>query len=754
MRRALLLGIGVMALLGGTATAASAAEPVLSAADVSVAEDASAGKAVVTLRLDRAAQRRTPIAWKTVNGSATGADYVPEKGTAVFRVGSRVRTISIPIKNDGLDEGAERFRVVFSGTRVRTPDKTAVVRITDDDPLPRLSAGTRTVPEGLRGTRSAAPVTLRLSARSGKRVKVIWAITSKTATAGTDVVGRGTAYIAAGKTSTTLPVQVVGDNVAEGDQVAVVTLKSPTNARVARHGRVTVDDDDDPASATDLEVRLATARAATKSFSAVAADGVTLAQGNLRAEAADGTIYELSLPQGALKAPTTITMTPWADVEGVSVSGGRLAGVDLKPNGLELLKGATLEITPPAGADVGALSFAYLGNGRQAHHYPLTLDPSKLEFTVSHFSGYGGYLGDNISIPVVPDPPGDPAQKLSAEIAFLVAEERQRQLEGEAPNPEVWETIQLYLTSYYDNVIAPMLPNIRSSCTYAKANNAQVLGWAHQTAIMFGGGEFGTQQQAIVDAVVTGAENCLNEALEPCVDPTDAGQTADINGAWRTVLLFGGTVPDPAPDDESRHCKTRLAGTVTVQYDSVILISGRFRHEEHYTLTFQPQLEQHGGSWYDDGRGTWSLTGTYEYDNLPANCDSYDTVYTGDGLLLPAGHLMSAQEGDGVFQVAGFSPAFDYGTITADGEAVGRSATTHTGYIDGGCGTFESGGAKWFGVPPCPTTSGPVTATRITDPVKGVGVRVDCTRSLNSTTTDREQTGSITVTGELWVVKS
>ena len=753
MRRILVLVAGTVCFLAGSASSAHAAEPVLSAKDVTVAENSTAGKAVVKLQLDRAAKRRIPIGWKTVARSATGADFVADKGTVTFRAGDRARKVAIRIKNDALDEGAENFRVVLSGTKARIPDKVVVVKITDDDPLPSLSAGTRTVTEGGRGTRTPAPIALTLSKRSGRTVKVSWAVTSKSATAGTDVVGKGTVSIPAGKTSVPLPAQVIGDNVAEGNQVAVITLRSPVNARVLRHGRVTVTDDDDPATSTDLEVRLATARAATKTFTAYASDGVTLDGGVVQATGADGTTYQLTVPDGALMAPTTITMTPWTAVEGVSVSGGRLVGVDLKPNGLELLEGATLLVTPPGGGDVGAVSFAYVNNGREAHHYPLALDPSQLSFNISHFSGYGSYVGDNISIPVAPAPPTDPAQALSAEIALLVAEERQRQLEGDAPDPEVWETIQLYLTSYYDRVVAPMLPSIRTDCTYAKANNATVLGWARSTALAFGGGQFETHQQTVLDAVVAGAENCLNELLEPCVDATDGAQMRDIYSAWRIVLLFGGTVPDPAPDDASHECKTRLLGSLTVQHDSVTLISGRFRHEEHYTLTFHPVLDS---GWYDDGTGSWNLTGTYEYDNLPVSCDSYDIVYSGEGSILPRSYLGPyPQEGDASFYISGFHPTYDYGWIPrVDGDVVGSTHRTDRDLISGNCEERQASSTKWFGVPPCPTLSGSVEGTQVTDPAKGRGVKFDCTRSLYESTDTKEQTGSVSIKGQFWLVKT
>jgi hypothetical protein len=57
-------------------------------------------------------------------------------------------------------------------------------------------------------------------------------------------------------------------------------------------------------------------------------------------------------------------------------------------------------------------------------------------------------------------------------------------------------------------------------------------------------------------------------------------------------------------------------------------------------------------------------------------------------------------------------------------------------------------------VVPCPTTSGGVVGEEITDPVKGRGVKFSCTRSLNRTETNLQQTGSVKIQGEFWLTKA
>lgn len=764
MRPFLVLALMTGGFLFATAQAAHAANPALTVRDVTVAENVGSRRAVVTLRLDRAASRRTPVRWATGNGTAkAGKDYVAASGTAVFTAGQRVRTISIALRNDGLDEAAERLWVTFASTRARVPDRMAAVRITDDDPVPTVRAGAVRVVEGGPGTQRSAVVPLRLSRASGRSVRVTWAVAHDTARAGIDVRGAGTATIPAGKVVVNVTAKVIGDAVAEGDEVASVTLSKPINARIGTRGRVAIDDDDDPATSTDLQVQLAASRAVSKTFSAVADDGATLLGGTLQTTAPDGTLYRLTVPDGALLAATTITMTPWLDVEGISVSGGRLAGVDLKPSGTEFLLPALLEIIPPAAAGkaIETASFSYAGNGKQAHRFPLNRDMTKLAMDVLHFSGVGTYFGDNISIPVEPAPPSDPAQSLAAEIQHILGEERARQLRGEEPNPEVWKQIEALMGSFYTHVVFPLLAGIRSDCDLAKANNATVLGWVRQVQLLFGDTALAAEQANALDAVGDGAENCLAEAIKPCVDKSDAKQMTDIFARWRIVLLLGRTVPDPDPLDPSRECKDLLVGTITVTYDKVLQVNG-FRTEESYTLTLTPRLHDKGtGYLYDDGRGGWSLTGgqtLYDQRSGAVCTTKHEYVYGGSGTNYEGAHhpQLDSQidQGRGKIELEGFHRSFDFSTPpTVRAEVVGTSNRTFYQAENGACTSRKDDAAKWLSLPTCPLPSGGVVGGIATDSTKGRGVSFACTKNIDNSADGDIDTVKVQVNGSLWPVR-
>lgn len=123
---------------------------------------------------------------------------------------------------------------------------------------------------------------------------------------------------------------------------------------------------------------------------------VTVDGGTLRATAADGTTFTLTIPEGALYGPTVITLTPLSSFS-VAELDGESHGVQIEPDGLPLLGSPTLEITPPKGEawpDTALVPLAITGSDR---HVSLALvDPGapSLAFALTHFSDYVSLLRD------------------------------------------------------------------------------------------------------------------------------------------------------------------------------------------------------------------------------------------------------------------------------------------------------------------------------------------------------------------------
>ncbi len=121
--------------------------------------------------------------------------------------------------------------------------------------------------------------------------------------------------------------------------------------------------------------------------------------GTVSATGADGTRFTLTIPANALLGDEDITLTPVLMVDGVPLSGGVAAAVQLGPEGLQLQQVARLTITPLVGTS-HPVGFAYRGVGTDFSLYPLNLGGID-GFAILHFSGYG-LGGGSETEPVVP----------------------------------------------------------------------------------------------------------------------------------------------------------------------------------------------------------------------------------------------------------------------------------------------------------------------------------------------------------------
>jgi hypothetical protein len=90
--------------------------------------------------------------------------------------------------------------------------------------------------------------------------------------------------------------------------------------------------------------------------------------GQLSATGADGVVYTLTIPPGALAYTQTLSLTPSGSVAGLPLSGGAIGAVQLAPEGLLLMQQATLTIAlPESGGDETVYAFGFDGAGAEFH---------------------------------------------------------------------------------------------------------------------------------------------------------------------------------------------------------------------------------------------------------------------------------------------------------------------------------------------------------------------------------------------------
>jgi uncharacterized repeat protein (TIGR01451 family)/CSLREA domain-containing protein len=215
---------------------------------VTETDGGSTATASFTVTLSAASGKPIGMDWATADGTATaGADYTAASGSLSFATGETSKTIDVTVTGDDIDEFDETFTVDLSGeTNVTPADASGLGTITDDDDTPTVAIDDQTVTEGHSGTTVDATYTVSVSAPSGKTITVDWATADGTATAPEDyTAGAGQLEFAAGETTKTITVTVIGDDEDEGDHGATVELSNLVNVDPDDlSGALSITDDD------------------------------------------------------------------------------------------------------------------------------------------------------------------------------------------------------------------------------------------------------------------------------------------------------------------------------------------------------------------------------------------------------------------------------------------------------------------------------------------------------------------------------
>lgn len=222
----------------------------VSISNATVVEGNSGTKAAAfTVSLSKALPTAVSVNYATANGTATaGTDYTAASGKVTFAAGTTSQVVNVNVLGDTAVENNETFTVALSAPTVGATlgNATGTGTIRNDDTV--VSIGDASVTEGNSGSKSAG-FTVSLSKASAVPVSVKWATANGTATAGSDyTAGSGTVSFAAGETSKTVNVTVVGDSTVEPNETFTVNLSAPTNATLGTaKGTGTIRNDDGPA---------------------------------------------------------------------------------------------------------------------------------------------------------------------------------------------------------------------------------------------------------------------------------------------------------------------------------------------------------------------------------------------------------------------------------------------------------------------------------------------------------------------------
>lgn len=237
-----------------------ALSPSLSINDVTVTEGNSGTvNAIFTVSLSATSGQAISVDFTTADGTANApADYATTSGTLTFAPGETTKTVNVSVNGDTFSESNETFFVnLTNATNTTISDGQGVGTIRDDDSgtgVPSLSINDLTVVEGNSGA-STALFTVFLSSASSQAVTVDFTTADGAAIAGSDYQAvTGTLTFAAGDTSKTISVPIIGDTLDEFDEAFFVNLTDSTNAPISDSQGIALILDDDPGLGPNLSI--------------------------------------------------------------------------------------------------------------------------------------------------------------------------------------------------------------------------------------------------------------------------------------------------------------------------------------------------------------------------------------------------------------------------------------------------------------------------------------------------------------------
>jgi subtilisin-like proprotein convertase family protein len=190
----------------------------------------------------------------TLTLETTGGDYAPTSGTLTFTPGQTSKTITVPLNGDTTVEANETYTVNLSNPSpgLVITDASGAGTINDDDGTPSLTINDVSLTEGNAGSANMT-FTVSLLPAAGATVTVSAQTADGTATAGSDYTATGptTLTFAAGETSKTFSVPVLGDTTSEANETVLVNLTGATGTATIgdSQGTGTITNDDvSPAS--------------------------------------------------------------------------------------------------------------------------------------------------------------------------------------------------------------------------------------------------------------------------------------------------------------------------------------------------------------------------------------------------------------------------------------------------------------------------------------------------------------------------
>ena len=240
--------------------------------------------------------------------------------------------------------------------------------------------------------------------------------------------------------------------------------------------------------------------------------------GAVSATSADGTVFALTIPAGALAGDTTITATP-ARLDGLPFP---TATVMFEPTGLRFITDATLTVTPVVPVRIAEQFLYELNDDATEFNAALPiLESQDASVIVSHFSGYGmATTNDAGRAAMLERGAADAAARLRSRAGEVLQAERAAIERGQEPSDLTFEFESIF-DDYERDVVKPRLEAAGSSCEAANTALQTVLEFERDRSLM--GFENGSLVAPALEIAFADSGPCEQEAIERCRAAKDPG---------------------------------------------------------------------------------------------------------------------------------------------------------------------------------------------------------------------------------------
>jgi hypothetical protein len=284
--------------------------------------------------------------------------------------------------------------------------------------------------------------------------------------------------------------------------------------------------------------------------------------------------------------------------------------VQIAPDGLALLKTATLTITPAHPVPMASqIAYFWHGTGRESGLYAPNASPGSFTLALTHFSGYELVDASAADRAKLANQPTN-VQDRYADLAAAVAAARAAGDSGPA-QARFNQALLAYLKTQYDAVVKPALDAAVTDDTLAYNALQLGLSWAHQAAVL---GALDAETSYVQGAMVKILDNALNQSAKRCSG--DVAYTERILYLAHTRAVLGSSDAQSQADlDKAQKCLQFVLDFTASTTDN----GGQFFADVQLKGL---KLSALGATTVNQGNAPTPVTGTVQYTRLGESGDT------------------------------------------------------------------------------------------------------------------------------------